>query len=83
MVVVLVLVSKEKPDEVRVTIVPAAESLENFNLPRVFFFPLSTESFDGEVLLRCALDTSNPSAKRAMNDASRSFGKPLLTNCVW
>ncbi len=67
MEVVFVLVSEKKPDEVWMAFVPAAKSLENFNLSRVIFSSLSTESFDGEVLLRCALSISNPLAMRAMN----------------
>jgi len=50
MVAPLMLVSEEKPDEVWVTFVSAAESLENFDLSLVFLSLLSMECFDGEVL---------------------------------
>ena len=57
MVAVPVLVSEKKPDEVWVTFVSAAESLENFDLSCVFFSSLSAECFDGEVLFIRALNT--------------------------
>ncbi len=57
MVAVPVLVSEKKPDEVWVTSVSAAESLENFDLSCVFFSSLSAECFDGEILFNRALNT--------------------------
>ncbi len=80
MVAVIVLVSEKKPDEVWVTFVLAAESLENFDLSLVFLSLLSTECFYGEVLFISALSRWNKSAMHAAINASRSLGGPFLTD---
>lgn len=59
MVTVLVLVSQEKPDEVWVTFVLTAESLENFDLSLVFSSLLSMERFDSKIWVIGVLLTSN------------------------
>ena len=80
MVAVLVLVSEKKPDEVWMTFVLAAESLENLDLSLVLFSLLSTECFDGEVLFIGALSAWNMLAMHAVDNTSRSLGGPLLTD---
>lgn len=58
-VAILLLVGEKQPNEVRVTFVSAAESLENLNLSLVFFSLLSMKCFDGEVWFIGALVTWN------------------------
>jgi hypothetical protein len=58
-VAVPVLVGEKKPDEVWVTFVSAAESLQNFDLSLVFFSLFSMKCFDGKVLFIGALSIWN------------------------
>jgi len=55
MVASFVLVGEQKPNEVRVTFVLTAKSLEHLDLSLVFCAIFSMKCFDGKVLFFCPL----------------------------